>query len=424
MKDIIIPYEVAYVLDKLGHSGFEAFVAGGCVRDSLMGRVPEDWDVTTSALPSEIKALFEKTFDTGIKHGTVTILIGGMSIEATTFRVDGIYEDNRRPSEVRFSNSLAEDLSRRDFTMNSIAYSPNYGFIDPFKGIDDIKRKIIRTTGEADCRFREDALRMLRAIRFSAQLGYDIDADTYTSVCNNSSLIANISKERIRDELGKILMSDNPDKIQALFNTGLFLHIFPEFLFAEDSLLGIAITAGALKAACKDYCIRWAIFTSSLVQMSGDISGSAEIAKAMLKRLKFDNIRMRKITMLVKYSAIDIEPCLQEVMKIAAAAGKEAFCDVLKVKEAFIMAHNSIDDKKIDDLLIVKEIYKEIISSNYCLSLGCLAVNGRDIMDLGITEGKNIGIVLNRLLDAVIAKPELNEKTILMGLAQEEYKKS
>ena len=421
---ILIPNEVEYVLTKLEKKGFEAFVVGGCVRDSLIGRKPSDWDVTTNALPAEIKTLFDKTIDTGIKHGTITILIGKMAIEATTYRVDGNYEDNRRPSEVRFSNSLIEDLSRRDFTINAIAYNPGKGLFDPSGGIGDIEEKSIRTVGDAAERFREDALRMLRAIRFSAQLNYDLHPDTMKSICENSSLIANISSERIRDELSDVLMSDNPDRFGLLAGTGLLKHIMPEFCHYPCDM---GVVFKALKFIDNDSCLRWAVFISGFSKVCGISAGNgsntyaaSDLAQNLLRRLRFDNKSVHRITTLVKYREVYIEPSLKAVMKSAALTGKDLFEELLKVKKAFIqagdMATNSLEQRSIDGVF---ELYQAIVKNNYCLSLEGLALNGRDIMDMGVSDGKTIGVILKMLLDAVLDQPVLNDKKSLVKLSQD-----
>lgn len=210
--NIILPQGVEFVIYKLNKNNYEAFIVGGCVRDALLGIEPKDWDITTDALPDEIKDIFEKTVDTGLKHGTVTVLTHNQAIEVTTFRIEGRYSDHRRPDKVIFTSSLEQDLERRDFTVNSIAYHPEKGIIDPFKGITDLKKSIIRAVGDADKRFEEDALRMLRALRFSVQLGFKIDTNTMNSIKNKNKLIDSISKERIRNELNNILLSANPSK--------------------------------------------------------------------------------------------------------------------------------------------------------------------------------------------------------------------
>ena len=227
--NIYIPNEVKFIIDTFYKNNFEAFMVGGCVRDSILNNSPKEYDITTSAKPEDTLSLFEKTIPTGIKHGTVTVLINNNSYEVTTYRTEGNYLDNRRPSSVNFVSDIRDDLSRRDFTINALAYNKSAGLVDYFNGISDIKNSIIRCVGDADKRFKEDALRMLRAVRFSCQLNFDIEEETYNAILNNHKLIGNISFERIRDELCKILISDNPSKgLILLKDTGLLGIILPE----------------------------------------------------------------------------------------------------------------------------------------------------------------------------------------------------
>ena len=226
--EITIPEDVKVIITMIEHSGHEAYVVGGCVRDILMGREPDDWDITTSATPEEIKRIFVKTVDTGIKHGTVTVIVRGNGYEVTTYRIDGDYADGRHPQNVRFTRSLREDLKRRDFTINAIAYNEKNGIKDEFGGIADLERHLIKAVGDPFERFTEDALRMLRAIRFSAQLGFNIDGNTYNAICAMSDLIKNVSIERVQAELTKTLLSPHPELVTEFQETGLFIEILPE----------------------------------------------------------------------------------------------------------------------------------------------------------------------------------------------------
>lgn len=246
-----IPIQVRNIIETLENAGFEAFIVGGCVRDYLLGKTPKDWDITTSALPNETKSLFPHTYDTGIQHGTITIVIDKNNYEVTTYRIDGSYSDFRHPTEVIFTKKIDEDLSRRDFTMNAIAYNEKAGFCDPFCGREDISRKLIKGVGDPDKRFNEDALRMLRGVRFSAQLNFKIEEETFKSIKKNSALIKNISVERIREEFTKLLMSLNPEKIIELKETGLlegFLPIICEKVY-EGSEIVNTLTALSKKGA-------------------------------------------------------------------------------------------------------------------------------------------------------------------------------
>ena len=229
----------ALILDKIEECGFEAFVVGGCVRDSIMARTPKDWDITTDALPEDIIAMFDRTIPTGIKHGTVTVLVGGQAYEVTTYRIDGDYLDSRRPESVEFTRNIVDDLSRRDFTINAMAYSPSRGLVDRFSGLEDIKNKIIRCVGNPDLRFKEDALRIMRAIRFSAQLGFQIEESTQKYIEENSLRLHLISAERIHDELEKIIESD-PNKVKNLNNLGGFVDKFFLGYRPSDENIGLS----------------------------------------------------------------------------------------------------------------------------------------------------------------------------------------
>ncbi|HOO28114.1 MAG TPA: CCA tRNA nucleotidyltransferase, partial [Lachnospiraceae bacterium] len=226
---IRLPDKVKSIIRTLQDEGYEAYAVGGCVRDSVLGRIPEDWDITTNAHPLQIKALFRRTVDTGIQHGTVTVMIGKESFEVTTYRIDGEYEDSRHPKEVRFTKTLAEDLRRRDFTINAMAYNEETGIVDVFGGLSDLEKGIIRAVGNAEERFSEDALRILRAIRFCAQLNYSIEEKTEAAVKKLAKTLANISAERIRTELLKLLLSQSPEKLSIAYETGVIAVILPEF---------------------------------------------------------------------------------------------------------------------------------------------------------------------------------------------------
>ncbi len=438
LSQFIIPSDVLKIINVLNANGYQAFVVGGCVRDSFLGRTPEDWDIATDALPGEVKALFSKTVDTGLKHGTVTVLFNGGSFEITTFRIDGLYSDNRRPDAVAFTSLLAEDLSRRDFTINAIAYHPSEGFIDPFEGIEDIKRSIIRTVEKPDKRFEEDALRMMRCIRFSAQLNFKIDAMTIKSLKKNSKLITKISNERISDELTKILLSDRVEVFELLKDVGLLQYIIPEFnkcfYFLQNNPHHIYDVAHhSLKAVSsieKNKILRWTMLLHDIgktITKTTDDKGidhfyghpakSVEIADNILKRLKFDNNSKRAICRLIEFHDRDIEPTQRAVRKAVSLIGEDIFLDLLKVK---------ISDKKsqnpeylssgLEKLDMIKSIYYKNKEGFQCTTLKDLAINGSDLLQLGVPKGKEIGKMLNWLLCEVIETPELNSKDKLIGL--------
>jgi len=319
LKMIInIPEEALFIIKQLNNNGFEAYAVGGCIRDSLLKRKPKDWDITTNATPHEVKSLFDKTVDTGIKHGTVTIIINNQIFEVTTYRVDGKYSDNRRPEKVEFTSSLKDDLSRRDFTMNAIAYHPYEGYIDYFNGIDDITHSLIKTVGNANERFQEDALRMLRAIRFSAQLNFLIDEETIEAIKSNAYYIEKISIERIRDEINKILISKQAEKLKLLTTFGVSKHLIPDLrLFCTSSQSNpnyifdeILQNIDFISFIENDLLLRWTLLLQQIDKsiikvdfgnteniLSPASLESTQLAKIILQKLRFDNKTINKINL-------------------------------------------------------------------------------------------------------------------------------
>jgi len=435
-----IPPEALHIINTLNAHGFEAYAVGGCVRDSILGRKPQDWDITTNAKPHQIKGIFQKTVDTGIKHGTVTVLDGGCGIEVTTYRIDGEYKDNRRPESVQFTSSLTDDLSRRDFTINSIAYHPSEGIVDPFNGLEDIRNKTIRTVGHPDSRFHEDALRMLRAVRFSAQLDFEVHGDTLDAIKRNHSLIKNISWERTRDELTKLLTSEHPFRLALLHDTGLLQHVLPEFDLCFHitqnhpyHVYNVAIhTLHAVASIEATTILRWAMLlhdTGKAVTKTTDRNNidhfyghpkkSEEIAIRVLKRLRFDAKSTDLICRLIKHHDMDIKPTHKSVRRAVRSIGDDIFWNLLKVQEADRKAQNPEKLPPRQKMLNeIRNIYREIKESNQCLSLKELAIDGSDLLKAGFSQGPHIGKVLNRLLDAVIDDPELNRRDKLLELAK------
>ena len=302
--NIAIPQDAVWILNKLNEGGHEAYIVGGCVRDSILGRIPQDWDITTSALPEETKTIFDHTFDTGIKHGTITVVLHHENYEVTTYRIDGEYADCRHPDEVSFTKKLNEDLLRRDFTMNAIAYHPKEGFRDPFHGQEDIAAGIIRGVGEPARRFQEDALRMLRCVRFSAQLGFAIDPETWAALCANTALIQKISAERIREELQKLWLAPFANKMPLLWESGLLAQI--------DATLSASLIANSqtlleeISLCPKDNILRWCIVLQHYP--IGEVKG-------FLKGMRLDNHSLKRISLLLEELSADLPtepypPCL------------------------------------------------------------------------------------------------------------------
>lgn len=435
-----IPGEVLQIINTLYANGYEAFIVGGCVRDGIMGKNPSDWDIATNAVPDEVKKLFEKTVDTGIKHGTVTIVINGVNYEVTTFRVDGLYLDNRRPESVEFTASIEEDLARRDFTVNAIAMNPVKGIVDPCGGIRDIESKTIRAVGNPNERFQEDALRMLRAVRFSAQLGFQIEKKTLESIEKNSALIKNISSERIRDELTKMLMSDNPLAFSLLFDTKLLKYIMPEFencfLTVQNNpyhVYNVAVhILNSVAAVEKDKILRWTMLLHDIgkpaVKTTDDKNidhfynhpqKSIEMAKKILARLRFDNKSKERILRLIRFHDMNIRPEAKAVRKAVSKVGDDIFPDLLKVIEADKRAQNpKFFEERTKTIKQIRELYKDIKEKGQCISLKDLSISGHDLMALGFKQGKGIKKALDILLEKVIENPELNSRDMLIKMAE------
>jgi len=434
-----LPQEAAYILRVLNEGGFEAYIVGGCVRDSIQKKIPKDWDISTNAKPHEVKSLFGRTIDTGIKHGTVTVLIDNRSFEVTTYRIDGDYADSRRPLSVRYTSLLMDDLSRRDFTMNAIAFHPNAGLVDPFNGIGDIEQRVIRTVGSPERRFREDALRMIRAVRFSAQLDFAITKDAIQSIRNNSALIRNISHERIRDELTKILESENPSKFILLRDTNLLQYILPEFEICfhtpQNNAYHIYNTAvhtlnSIAHVAC-DGILRWTMLLHDIgkpLAKTTDIEGidhffghpekSVQLSEIILKRLKFDNKTIKKICRLIRYHDMNIKPDPVSVRKAVITVGDDIFADLVEIQKADKKAQNpKFLEERLACLSEIEKNYFDVKEKKQCLSLKDLAVDGHDLMDIGLVEGKKIKTMLIRLLNIVVENPELNNKDELLKSA-------
>jgi len=394
---IALPENVKYILDKLNNAGYEAYIVGGCVRDSIMGIVPHDWDITTSAEPMDVKAVFGHTYDTGIKHGTITVLLDKIGYEVTTYRVDGIYEDNRRPKEVFFTRNLKDDLIRRDFTMNAIAYNEKDGFVDLFGGRVDIENKIIRGVGAPSDRFDEDALRMLRAVRFSSQLGFDIEKDTLDAVKAKAELIKNISKERIREEFLKLIKGRYVSRIPLLWESGLLGYFSAD---ADDMVKthGDDIVKEISCASLEGHN-RLIIFLEKL---------GAKKAEVFMKELKFDNKTIKTVVSVISNNDISSLKDNYSVKKRLNAIGTENFELLLGVKTAqgYDMRH-------------IRSLYEDIIRNNECFLIKDLKINGNILMERGIASGKEIGAKLNFLLDVVMKEPSCNDEKILLSVAEE-----
>lgn len=435
---IALPEKVNTIIYTLQEHGFEAYAVGGCVRDSILGRVPDDWDITTSATPLETKALFSRTFDTGIEHGTITVLIDKDAFEVTTYRVDGKYEDSRHPSEVTFTRSLSEDLLRRDFTINAMAYNDKKGLVDIFGGMQDLENKIIRCVGNAKARFGEDALRILRAIRFAAQLGFEIEEETRAGITELAPTLSNISAERIQVELIKMLVSPNPSLLRAAYELGITKVILPEF----DEMIVTAQetphhkynvgehTLKAIEYIRADKVLRLTMLFHDIAKPKmktidekgvahfkmHDVKG-AEMAKQILKRLKFDNDTMNKVVKLVQYHDYRMPAEPKNVRRAMNKIGEDLFPYYLEVREADTLAQSKyMQEEKLQNIKDVRLCYEEILEKKECVSLKTLAITGTDLIENGMNPGKEIGTVLSKLLETVIEHPEYNTKETLLKI--------
>ena len=448
-----MPPGAAYIIKELNKRGYEAFIVGGCVRDSLLGRVPNDWDITTSATPYQVKDIFRKTVDTGLQHGTVTVLVdkehakgAEYSYEVTTYRVDGVYEDHRRPSGVTFSQSLEEDLKRRDFTINAMAYNDKDGVVDIFGGQEDLKRKLIRCVGKPSERFDEDALRILRAVRFAAQLGCTIDEETGTAMKKQAHFLKDISAERIREELTKLIISDNPSMLVTAYEFGLTKEFLPEFDAMMETMqnnpnhkytVGIH-TIKVMENVPKDTVIRYTALLHDIAKpacKTTDENGTdhfyehqkkgADMARSILRRLKFDNDTVDRVTRLVLYHdyGIGTDLGIKAFRRFLAKLGVENFEDYIMIREADIKAQSEymLENKKVN-IEKFKEMYEVVISENQCLKIADLAIDGKDLIELGMKPGRTMGEMLHYLLECVMDEPSLNNKDILTNLVRKKIR--
>lgn len=435
---IQLPEKVNQIIQTLQAHGYEAYAVGGCVRDSILNRNPDDWDITTSATPLETKALFARTFDTGIEHGTITVLLDKDAFEVTTYRVDGAYMDNRHPSEVTFTRSLKEDLLRRDFTINAMAYNDREGLVDIFGGMEDLKNQRIRCVGTAKERFSEDALRILRAIRFAAQLGFEIEEETKEGIRELAPNLASISAERIQVELIKTVTSKNPSLLRMAYELGITKVILPEFdamMVTEQETPHHSYNVGehtlkTMEHISADKVLRLAMLfhdiakpTMKTIDENGrahfkmhDIKG-VEMTKEILKRLKFDNDTLNKVTKLVQYHDYRMPAEPQNVRRAMNKIGVELFPYYLEVRKADTLAQSEYkQEEKLKNIQEIEACYQEIMEKQECVSLKTLAITGNDLIATGMEPGKEIGETLEWLLELVIEHPEYNTKDKLLEL--------
>ena len=466
---ILLPEKVKYIIGELNAGGFEGYAVGGCVRDSILGKIPKDWDITTNASPEEIKGIFRRTVDTGIEHGTVTVLLGDEGFEVTTYRVDGRYEDNRHPSEVIFTKSLSEDLLRRDFTINAMAYNDSEGVVDLFGGMDDLKNGIIRAVGNPMERFAEDALRIMRAVRFASVLGFEIEEETAAAMAHFAGNLRDISAERIREELFKLIIGKYPEKIMIAAETGILDVVLPEFMecvgcmqenkyhnntVAEhliDSVKAMQMLL-SMNGLSKDnritidyeftekekriLCItmlfhdigkpRVKFMDGERAHFWGHQKASAEIANDVLKRLKCDNETIYTVTKLTEYHDVRFTWTWGEgnpnARKLANKLGSENVKLLMAVQYADTFGQaGPYLDHGLEEIYAMQKCVEEMFAEEECFSLKDLAVKGADLIDeCGMKPGREMGDMLQLLLDRVIEEPSLNTREALLGIARNE----
>lgn len=450
-----IPAGARSIIQKLNEAGYEAYIVGGCVRDCILGKDPCDWDITTSALPEQVKAVFKRTVDTGIKHGTVTVLMreNGLQqgFEVTTYRIDGVYEDCRHPKDVAFTASLEEDLKRRDFTINAMAYAPGKGIVDMHGGLEDLRSGVIRCVGDAKERFTEDALRMMRAIRFSAQLNADIDEKTRAAIKELAPNIKHVSAERIRVETEKLLMSDHPYRFKLFYESGLTKYFLPEwdpamtttqenphhmYSVGEHILHSLETINTALLRemyAGDEYTralriLRLAMLlhdigkpqlktidADGVAHFKGHPQLGARMADEILRRLKYDNDTIRNVIRLVENHEDRYPATERNLRRAINKAGEECFPLLFFVNEADCLAQSDYQrTEKLERLEQLRSLYTGILEKKQCLNIKDLAVKGRDLMDAGISPGPEMGQILEAMLNDVLEEPEHNDKQYLL----------
>ena len=443
--ELVISGGAKSIIETLEKNGYSAYIVGGAVRDLLMGKTPHDFDIATSATPFQMKKIFKRTIDTGLKHGTVTVVENKIGYEVTTFRSDGNYIDARHPGQVSFISSIEEDVKRRDFTVNAMAYNPNLGVVDVVGGIEDIKKRLIRCVGEPEKRFSEDALRMLRAVRFSAALGFEIEESTGRALKKYSALIKKISSERVRDELNKILMSERPEYIQSLHTYGLLKYIMPEL----EACFGVlqrnkyhiydvfSHIICAVKNTPADLVLRWAALlhdigkplcqscdSNGIIHFYGHHRESVKLANDILHRLRFDRDLIHDVLILIENHDVRIENSPPGVKRMMTRTGETLFEKLLILQEADNLAknHKYFKEKK-RKLNEIHDIYKLVLAERQPYTIADLEVNGKDLIKLGYRPGRALGDCLKKLLDEVIINPELNIRELLL-LRAKELKKS
>ena len=432
---IQLPEKVKVIIQTLEAAGYEAYAVGGCVRDSVLGRIPADWDITTSALPEQVKGLFHRTIDTGIEHGTVTVMMDKEGFEVTTYRIDGEYRDHRHPEQVNFTGELKEDLRRRDFTINAMAYNDRCGMVDAFGGIEDLKHGVIRCVGVARERFEEDALRILRAVRFAAQLGFEIEKETADAARALAGNLKDISAERIQTELVKLLVSPHPEMLRTAYELGITRVVLPEFDVMMETpqhhphhMYSVGEhTLKALEFTDPEKVLRLSVLfhdfgkpqtrttVDGVDHFHGHANVSAQETVRIMRRLKFDNATMDQVKRIVLYHDARPQPDERQIRRLLHRAGEDIFPGLFQVMGADILAQSEYRKmEKLVNLERVHQVYDEILKRKDCISLKNLQVTGKDLIAAGMEPGKKIGEILNQMLEDVLETPEHNEREYLL----------
>lgn len=408
IEAMYLPDDALGIISLLESEGFSAYVVGGYVRDALLGGPGGDIDICTGADPGRATAIFSqngyRVIPTGIKHGTVTIMTGKAGYEVTTFRIDGSYSDSRRPDSVRFTGDIAEDLARRDFTVNAMAYSPSRGIIDPFGGREDIKKRLIRAVGYPNARFSEDALRMLRAVRFSARLGFEIEPETRSAIPSLADNLGLVSAERIASELCGILLSERPEALRELYALGLLKHVLPglESAFesgrAEETLKAVSLLPAELEP-----------------RLAALFAGDAESAERELGRLRFSNHIIGRVSELAALAEVRLEPDAAAVKRFLRNLKKISYDEYEAVRRAALLSRG--DFGAVQALEMCRAAYDMIVERNEPYLISHLAISGGDIMALGY-RGREVGRLLGKCLDYVVENPAGNSAETLTEYAR------
>ncbi len=439
---IDMPQGAKYIIKELTESGYEAYIVGGCVRDSILGRNPSDWDITTSARPEDVKKLFRRTIDTGIQHGTVTVMLKDESYEVTTYRIDGEYTDHRRPDAVTFTDNLSQDLMRRDFTINAMAYNDDKGVIDIYGGLEDLKSKKIRCVGEPDDRFDEDALRIMRAVRFAAQLGFTIDEATSRAATGHTEELNKVSAERIETELTKLLISPHPELLITMYELGIMDVILPELSRCFETPQNNPYhrfdvgrhTVEVVRNVKPTKVMRYAALLHDIGKpdmKTTDAYGidhfkmhakrSEEMAEDILKRLRMDNDTIRDVKTIILWHDYGISGKITKtsVRRMLSNMGPEYFESFIDIRKADMKGQSDyLQEEKEYILQQIMSYHDEIIQEKNALSLKELAISGKDLIELGIKPGRDMGRILGELLEEVLDRPELNDKETLLSMVK------